>query len=120
MSFRAASKEAKKSQHNQHRLGAVVVKGGRILATGFNAMRPSGLLKTTTMHAEAAAILKLLKERRLHDLFGAEMYVTRFTRGGAVGLAKPCPACHSLILSVGIKKVHYTTDGPDTRTIRME
>jgi deoxycytidylate deaminase len=107
MSFRAASKQAIKSPFKQHKLGAVIVKGRRILASGFNSLRPSRLLETPHLHAEASAILKLLKERRLHDLLGAEIYVTRFTRGGSVGCSKPCPTCHNLIRSVGIKRIHY-------------
>lgn len=110
MSFRIAAKQAKKSLHRQHRLGAVIVKGNRILSTGYNSMRPSAFLRTQTLHAEAAAVLKLLKARRLDDLAGAEMYVTRFTRGGAIGMARPCKSCHDLLCSVGIDSVHYTTD----------
>jgi deoxycytidylate deaminase len=108
MSFRIASKEAAKSQH-KHRLGAVIVKGERILATGFNQLRPSSRLKTTTLHAEAAAILKLLKEGRLASLAGSEIYVSRFTAGGSIGLARPCSNCLDLCRSVGIRRVHYTT-----------
>lgn len=115
VSFRVAAKEAVKSQHKQHKLGAVIVKGGRILSTGFNSLRPSSLLKTHTLHAEAAAILKLLKERRLHDLAGSEIYVTRFTRGGAVACSKPCSACMDLIKAVGIKRIHYI-DSTNQRT----
>lgn len=110
MSFRIASKEAVKSPHKQHKLGAVIVKGSRILSTGYNQLRPSRELRTETLHAEAAAVLKLLKEGRLSTLSGAEMYVTRFTRGGRVGLARPCQACRELLQSVGISRVHYTTD----------
>lgn len=110
MSFRIAFKQAAKSEHDQHKLGATIVKGHRILATGFNQLRSSSVTKTNTLHAEAAAILQLLKERRLEDLSGAELYVTRFTRGGAVGLARPCSQCMALIRSVGIAEVHYTTD----------
>ena len=119
MSFRVASKEAKKSPHKQHKLGAVVEKGGRILSTGFNELRPSSVTKTPTLHAEASAILKLLKKRRLHDLFGADLYVTRYTRGGSVGLARPCVACMDLIRSVGISHVHYTTSHDTTETIKV-
>lgn len=119
MSFRVASKEAKKSCYKQHRLGAVVVKGGRILATGFNELRPSSVTKTPTLHAEASAILKLLKKRKLHDLFGADLYVTRYTRGGSIGLARPCVACMDLIRSVGISHVHYTTNTNATETMKV-
>ena len=113
MSMRIASKEAVKSKH-KHRLGAVIAKGHRILATGFNQIRPSAQTRTPTLHAEGAAILKLLKEKRLSDLAGSEMYITRFTKGGAVGLSKPCAACMDLIRSVGIRKIHYTTNDGGT------
>lgn len=103
-----AQKEALKSTYKQHRVGAVIVKGGNILATGYNELRPSGLLKTPTLHAEASAILKLLKAGRQNDLVGSDLYVTRFTRGGDVGISKPCEHCYSLCLSVGIKRIYYT------------
>lgn len=110
MSFRVAEKAALKSPFAQHRVGAVVVRGGRVLSTGFNSLRYTKELKNESVHAEEAAILKLLKAKRLHDLSGAEIYVTRFTRGGAVGIAKPCPRCSSLIKAVGIRRIHYTSD----------
>ena len=118
MSFRIASKEAVKSKHQQHKLGAVIVGGHRVLSTGYNQLRPSAIVGTSTLHAEAAAILKLLKEGRLSSLAGSEMYVTRFTKGGAVGIAKPCERCMDLIRSVGIRRVHYTNyDGVTTESI---
>lgn len=110
MSLRMAAKAALKSKFSQHRVGAVITKGGNILATGYNSKQPSSVLKTTTRHAEAAAILFLLKQRRLQDLVGATLYVTRYTKGGKVGMAKPCPSCENLCRSVGISRVHYTTD----------
>lgn len=120
MSFRIASKTAKKSPHKQHKLGAVIVKGKRILSCGFNSLRPSRLLDTPHLHAEAAAVLKLLKEKRLSDLSGAEMYVTRFTRGGRIGLARPCLHCSELLASVGISKVYYTTDEETTEEMKFD
>lgn len=120
MSFRMAAKQAKKSPHKQHKLGAVIVKGSRILAVGYNSLRPSSLLGTHTLHAEAAAVLKLLKARRLSDLAGAEMYVTRFTRGGAVGIARPCHDCQRLLASVGIRSVHYSTDTSHVETMKFD
>lgn len=110
MSFRIAERQAMRSVFKQHRLGAVIVKGGRVLSTGFNSRRPSRLLSRPTLHAEASAVLKLLKQRRLSDLSGADLYVTRFTAGGRVGMARPCPSCMDLIRAVGIRRVYYSTD----------
>lgn len=98
------------STHKQHRLGAVIVKGGRILATGYNQLRPSKLIGTNTLHAEAHAVLHLLKSRRQADLIGADIYVNRYTRGGRIGLARPCSHCMELLRTVGIRRVFYTTD----------
>lgn len=120
MSFRMAAKQAKKSPHKQHKLGAVIVKGSRILSVGYNSLRPSSLLGTHTLHAEAAAVLKLLKARRLSDLAGAEMYVTRFTRGGAVGIARPCIKCQQLLHSVGIRNCYYSTDSKQIGVMKFD
>lgn len=119
MSFRIASKEAVKSQHRQHKVGAVIVRGGNIVSVGYNQMRPSSFLGTQTLHAEAAVILKLLKEGKLSTLAGSEIYVTRFTKGGRVGLAKPCKDCELLIHSVGIRRIHYTNDSGETVTEKL-
>lgn len=106
--MRMAAKTALFSSFKQHRVGAVLVKGGNILATGFNSRQPSRLLGTSTRHAEASTVLKLLKERRLADLVGADCYVTRFTSGGVQGMARPCISCHNLLKSVGIRRCFYT------------
>lgn len=114
-----ALKTALKSSFEQHRIGAVIVKGSRILSTGFNQRRPSGLLKTPTLHAEAAAILQILKAGRQHDLVGADIYVSRVTPGGRVALAKPCFNCMNLIRSVGINRIYYTTNDNSTESIKL-
>lgn len=119
MSFRIAAKTAKKSQHKQHRLGAVIVKSGNILATGYNELRHSKTIGKNTLHAEAAAIKQLLDRRALGSLVGSDLYVTRFTRGGRVGMAYPCPACMDLIRSVGIRRVFYTRDDGTTGEERV-
>ncbi len=111
MSFRIASKAAELSPFHQHRVGAVVTKGERILSTGYNELRYTRELQKLSVHAEEAAILKLLKSRRQSSLVGADLYVTRFTPGGRIGLAKPCDMCQALIQAVGIRRVFFTTNG---------
>lgn len=118
MSFRIARKTALKSPFKKHRVGAVITKGHRILATGFNEIRYSKIIGKTSLHAEAAAIKQLLDQRKLCDMVGANMYVTRFTRGGRIGIAKPCQSCLALIRSVGIRRVYFTQDDGSTGEIR--
>lgn len=109
MSLRIARKQALKSTFKQHRLGAVVVKNGRILSTGYNELRYSKTIGKHTLHAEASAIKKLLERGDFKGLAGSTLYVTRFTPSGATGLAHPCPACMALIKSVGVSTVVYST-----------
>lgn len=115
MSLRIAQKQALKSPHRQHRMGAVITKNGRILSTGYNEIRHSKTIGKNTLHAEASAIKKLLDARSLCSLIGSTMFVTRFTRGGRIGMAKPCVECASLIRSVGIRNVYYTDDSGNTQ-----
>lgn len=114
-----AKKTALKSTFRQHRLGAVVVKGGRVLSTGFNAIRHCKETGKSTQHAEEAAIVRLLKDGRHSELVGSRLYISRFTPGGKLGLARPCERCMSLIRSVGIRDVAYTTDYGTTESMRV-
>ncbi len=107
MSFRIASIQASKSPFDRYKLGATIVKGGRILSTGYNELRYNRFIGEPTLHAEEASIVKLLRDNRLHDLAGSELYVTRITRGGNVACSYPCSRCYDLIRSVGITRIHF-------------
>lgn len=79
-------------------VGAVIVKGGRILAEGYHACYGS-------LHAERHAFSRLTE-----DATGAEMYVT----------LEPCchhgkqPPCTEAIIEHGISKVYVGSDDPNT------
>lgn len=107
-----ARKEAEKSTFNRARVGAIIVKGGRILSSGYNQTRYSKLSARNqykSIHAEEACIIKLLrKPNGLQMLAGATIYITRIKKDGSTGLAKPCKTCQDLINSVGIKKIVHT------------
>jgi len=119
MSFRIAEKQAMKSTFMKHRVGAVIMKGNRVLSTGFNSIRYSSISKQATSHAEAAAIVRLLKEGRMVDLAGSVLYVTRFTKSGVISCARPCDNCLRLIRSVGIAKVFYTDFDGQTQEMKL-
>lgn len=112
--IRKALKVANESLFYRARVGAVIAKGSRILSTGCNKIGYSKLLPDRpypeSIHAEQAAIINLLRERRLSDLAGATIYVSRIGSGGSPRLARPCNYCHQLIESVGIKEVIFTTN----------
>lgn len=82
-----------------HSVGAVIVKGGRIIGFGNNRYQNG-------MHAETSAIMK----NRRTDLRGAILYVSRALRAKPCGISKPCPECQKVIKQYGISKVYYTTD----------
>lgn len=52
------------------------------------------------------------------DMVGAEIYVFRILKDGSQAIAKPCKMCKNYLISVGVKKVHYTTvDGFETLSL---
>ncbi len=108
--IRIATKSANKSTYN-YRLGCVITKGKRVLATGYNSISYCSVNNfKNSRHAEMDAILKVLhKPNGLSSLAGATLYVSRITQAGRTALAKPCVKCMGLIHSVGIKSIVYTT-----------
>lgn len=110
-----AFRESKKSSDWWRRVGAVIVKKGKIIISTCNQHVPSPhmlsvsgdprscfhkgvhLELSTAIHAEAAAIAEAAKEGV--SLKGTSIYVTNF----------PCPPCAKLIAYSGIKKLYYTT-----------
>jgi len=108
--MRLARLSAEKSPFLRYKLGAVIVKGGRELSTGYNEIRYTKELRNSTLHAEEAAIVKLLKARRQNELVGSDLFVTRIRSNGTSGCSRPCARCSSLIRSVGIRRVFFTTE----------
>lgn len=102
--FKHAQECANESSHKQ-KLGAVVVKGSRILSRGFNTMKtsPRSTHPWKSLHAEATALLGARC-----NIEGADIYVARTTHDGVIANSKPCPYCMKLIKSYGIKNVFYT------------
>ena len=96
-------------------VGALLVKEGKVILTGFNSHLPSDFNLdsmgdprsnfdagirfdlSTAIHGEARAIAEAAKKGIAVE--GASLYVTTFT----------CPTCAKLIAEAGIKKVYYST-----------
>lgn len=100
----------KSEARNTH--GAVVVKGGRVLGTGFNKNRnhpaivsPEHIKTDCSYHAEEIAI----REAGEGNVKGAIIYVARVNRHGSDRESKPCAKCSALIDRVGIKRVVHTS-----------
>ena len=103
-----AAAEARKAT-GTHKLGAVIVSGNRLLATGFNRKRndPRYCEAGWSIHAEVSAIRRL-RNKPLPPK--PRMYVVRVMRTGKLGLAKPCEDCDRSLTEYGIHTLIYTTN----------
>lgn len=84
--------------------GAVVVKDGKVIASGHNCVLENN---DSTCHGEIAAIREAEKKLETFDLSGCELYTT----------AEPCPMCLAAILWANISKVYYGCSVEDTAKI---
>jgi deoxycytidylate deaminase len=101
----SAVDECELATHKQWRVGAVLVKSGRVLSTGVNRYRndPSMVeVEGVSYHAEEVAL------RRAGNTHGATIYVARITRSGKIGEARPCKRCQALLLEHGVNTAVWT------------
>lgn len=75
-------------------VGAVIVKDGKIIATGRNRRETK---KNALCHAEIEAINNACKKLGGWRLFGCDLYVT----------LEPCPMCAGAIINSRIKTVYF-------------
>lgn len=105
------------SDYYPYRVGAVIVKGRRIIAGGTNKNKTHTIIRNKLdkfslvdkLHAEMSAILKART-----SLTGAKIYVLRACpdHENGTGMSRPCKLCMRLIAGAGIKEVYYTTGDP--------
>lgn len=107
--FNLARAVSQKSQHPQHKIGAVIVQKNRPVSIGFNQLKThrKSLHEWKSIHAEFHAVLGVSK----NDLDGATIYVFREHKDGTPAMARPCPSCLKTLKLAGIKKIAYTTYG---------
>ena len=87
--------------------GAVVVRGGRILGEGRNAVLPS---RDPTAHAEIVAIRAACAALGTHDLTGAAIYTS----------CEPCPMCLGAIWWARIGEVVFANERADAAAIGFD
>lgn len=93
--IRIAEKYAIKSNHRQHKLATLIVRGSNILSIGWN---------KDHQHAEHCAINRAWRS----DISGCTAITVRVRRDGTLGVAKPCDLCARRLVKAGIDKVVYT------------
>lgn len=91
-------------------------KKGRVLSIGKNSYIKThpmqarhankvGRPEKIYLHAEMQAIIKCKQLDKAHKIL-----VTRITKKGRYGNARPCPVCQSAIDEAGIKNIEWTND----------
>ena len=91
---------AKNTQESQDvPIGAVIVKDGEVIATGYNEREANG---DSTAHAEIQAIRKACQTLGGWHLDSCELYVT----------LEPCPMCMGAIVNSRIKRVVFGAKDP--------
>lgn len=97
---------AGKARHKNHRHAAIIYRGGNIVAQGVN---------HDQTHAEVQALNKLWPDHRKDTT----LVSIRMTRGGKLGMAKPCPECEAYCRTWGVKKVVYSDENGQMKTMRL-
>lgn len=86
-------------------VGAVVVRDGRVVASGHN--RPIKSVDPTA-HAEIAALRRAARKLRNYRLTGCDLYVT----------VEPCAMCLGAALNARIRRLIYGADDPKAGAVR--
>jgi deoxycytidylate deaminase len=108
--FLSVARYMSKKSLARQKHGAVVVKSGRVLGTGYNKdknhpnqVSPEHIKTHCSRHAEVEAI-----RDANWNVKGAVLYVARLNKQGKDRNSKPCKYCEAVIQSTQIKKVIYT------------
>lgn len=110
-SFLSVARYMATKSESRQKHGAVIVKGGRVVGTGYNKDRnnpyrvsPEHIKSHCSIHAEIDA----MRDASWNNLKGAVIYVARVNRNGEDRNSKPCTRCQVVIEETQIKKVIYT------------
>lgn len=99
---------AENSTCMKHKVGAVIVKGERVISTGYNGV-PSGMVECSEVRPENHHQFAI--EREIHAEQNAICYAARYgisVEGGEMYTTlSPCYACAKSIIASGIRRVVY-------------
>lgn len=106
ISFLAATSKFALTSTYRFRMGALLVKSGRVLGGDVNIPKitPSTPPNRVSTHAE----IRVLKNTR--NVKGATLYVARLRSQDIPALARPCSWCMQEIIAAGISRVVFTTN----------
>lgn len=114
--LRIAAKVAATSNHHKFRLGAVVVKSGRVLSYATNIPRkgPDTPPFRESIHAEVAAMKGVKK------IDGATIYVARLDSFDNLALSMPCEYCVEHMISCGVNRVVFSINQTEARSYYLD
>jgi tRNA(Arg) A34 adenosine deaminase TadA len=106
ISFLSAAAKIAATSPNRFRMGAMVVKSGRVLGGAVNLTKksPSTPPNRFSTHAEISAM------RLASDTTGSTLYIARLDKYENTVLAKPCAWCIQKILQANVYRVVFTTN----------
>lgn len=104
------------SNHHKFRLGAIVVRSGRVLGHGVNIPKkgPDTPPYRESVHAEVNAI------RMAKNPDGTTVYVARLDSKGRLALAKPCEYCVDHMLANGVQRVVFSINNTDANSFYLD
>ena len=105
-SFLSVATKLAATSDNRFRVGALVVKSGRVFGGSANITKrsPSTPPNRFSTHAEIAA-LKVASQTN-----GSTIYISRLNSTDTVALARPCAWCIQEIIQSGVYRVVYTVN----------
>ena len=118
---------AERSTCIRRRVGAIIVKNKRMLATGYNGA-PSGLAhcaergclreKMGIPSGERQEVCRGLHAEQ-NAIIQASLYGFSIDGATIYSTTKPCITCAKMIINAGIKRVIYEGDYPDQLSLEM-
>ena len=124
--FLKLSKKQSEKSTNKIKVGAVLVKNGKVINKAHNTNKSHPFQKrlntlrfqddffdccSHTQHAEFKCLFPFYKKEK--KLTSSTLFVYRENARGELGNCKPCPACSWLINHLGIKKLVYIDERQD-------
>ncbi len=119
--FRAAKAVSELSDFKRIKMGCALVYKHRIISSACNSQCTHPIQQRLNkerfeeetpakLHSEVNCLLPLLKNKDI-KWRDCELYVYREYKRGGLAMSRPCASCQKLIKELGIRTVHYTTDG---------
>lgn len=106
--FRIAKIISKKSDH-KHQIGSCLVKGNKVISTGFNRNKTSIRRSNNEynfIHSETDCLASVLS----FECENATMYIYRELKDGSLANSRCCEGCLQALRKAKVKKIYYTID----------